>query len=844
MPVVMVGGHEGSMWVGHGASPLGGLMSLDKARCAECPLRKYHMNSGKFEPLDFVRNGSDVLVLGDAPSKQAAGMQRAWADRHGAEVAEALQAAGTSANDVDWGNLLGCRWPKDDPKTFLALLKKQNRRRIAKGKEPMISPTEACREHVAEELARYKTVIPMGSLATKEMYGTNPSLDDVRGGPSVLRGSRVLPTYHPDQLIAQPKLRTVFRSDIAKALRHHEEALRWVDPVVYYNPSPDRVQHFFARAKKGKWMLTYDVETDDVEPLTAGLRCIGIGYHKEVVIIGFLSIDGVSRFYSPEDERRIKRLLQEVFRDPDVLVCGHNAGFFDRLVVEQHLGVTPEPLLDTILLHKLASSEHRHGLGFIGSVLTDVPAWKADHSGVEAKTDEELHSYCATDVAVTARIAPILRGMAKKREQIHLYKHDAKLQDLCAGMKRMGMRVDEGRRFKHAQVQTKEAAKWLSIINEMQPGLNPNSPNQLRELLFDRWGLPPHDYTMSGEPSTGAASLRALMINPLLDEEQKTFLNAVRFHRRSTKLLSTYLNKLAPSAGVVRDGYVYPDYNAHGTITGRLSSSNPNFQNIPYQLRDIFIPPKGCVFVGADYDQLELRFAAGLAGAPHYLEAFELQEIDPHNLTGELMFGDAFWRAEGAPDTKMGKGSGQFKQIRNLAKTICFASLYGAAPPKVLEIVSQAEDNEGNMLYSHYNLRQIRALHRRWMQQAPEFKRWWDKTLRECRQQGYIEEVVLGRRRYFAKEDYNAILNFGVQAGGFAVVAQAMIDLVENHIPFDFAGGTGLCNQLHDAVLFAVPERDAGDICDVVTETLTRQVEGLPVRFTAEACVGTSWRDV
>ena len=148
-----------------------------------------------------------------------------------------------------------------------------------------------------------------------------------------------------------------------------------------------------------------------------------------------------------------------MFLDPEVLVCGHNAGYFDRLVVEQHLGVTPAPLLDTILLHKLAESEQRHSLGFIGSVLTDVPAWKADHSGVEAKTDEELHSYCATDVAVTARIAPILRGMAKRREQLHLYKHDAKLQDICTGMKRMGMRVDEGRRFEHAKAQTKEGTE-------------------------------------------------------------------------------------------------------------------------------------------------------------------------------------------------------------------------------------------------------------------------------------------------------------------------------------------------------------------------------------------------
>jgi len=248
--------------------------------------------------------------------------------------------------------------------------------------------------------------------------------------------------------------------------------------------------------------------------------------------------------------------------------------------------------------------------------------------------------------------------------------------------------------------------------------------------------------------------------------------------------------------------------------------------------------------VGADYDQLELRFASALAGANHYLDAFELKEIDPHNLTGELMFGASFWESEGGPPTKMGKGKGQFKQLRNLAKTICFASLYGASPPKVHEIISRAEDGDGKLLYADMNLRQIRALHTRWLKAAPEFKKWWGKTLETCRRQGYIEEVVLGRRRYFAKEDYNAILNFGVQAGGFAVVAQAMLDLVDNHLPFDFGQKTGLVNQLHDAVVFAVPESKADDVKDIVTEVLTTKVDGLPVSFTAEAEIGTNWRKV
>ena len=116
--------------------------------------------------------------------------------------------------------------------------------------------------------------------------------------------------------------------------------------------------------------------------------------------------------------------------------------------------------------------------------------------------------------------------------------------------------------------------------------------------------------------------------------------------------------------------------------------------------------------------------------------------------------------------------------------------------------------------------------------------------MKSCRDLNYVEEIVLGRRRYFAKDDYNAILNFGVQAGGFAVVGLSMIELVEEHLPFDFKNKTGLVNQLHDAVVFAVPEAEADYVAKVITETLTRRVDGLPVTFTAEADIGNNWREV
>jgi len=818
-------------------------MSRDCADCENCPLRSHWKAKGHWSPVTFEENKGDILILGDAPSKQDVAAYRPFIDGLGIAVMDELKEHGLERLDVDWGTLLGCRWPDDNPRVYLATLKAQNRRRVRSGKEPLQSPLKACWGHVEKKLAQYTTVLTVGSHAAKALLAGNPSLEAVRGGPTRAGDLKVLPTYHPRLLQVKPELREVFAVDVAKMLRWHRDKLNWSDPKVYYQPTPRQAAEWYLRHKGEP--LTYDVETDGVDSLTAGLRCIGIGTADEVLMLGFLSVDGETRLYSPEDEELHKRLLCKVFTNKSWLKVGHNAGYFDRAVIEQHLGVTPEPLLDTLLLHKLGASEHRHRLGFVASMLLDVPAWKADHTGVTAQTDMDLHEYCATDVAVTARVVQPLLTMAAQRKQKHLYRLDAKVQDLCSGMHRLGIRVDEGRRAQHEAEQTVTAARHLRAIHAARPGLNPRSPVQMREMLFSDWGLPPQEYTLSGEPSTNAATIRSLLGNPLVDDSQRELLKAIKFYRRADKLLGTYLRKLAPGAGVVTpEGYAHPDYHSHGTVTGRLSSSNPNFQNIPYFLRDMFVPPPGCVFVGADYDQLELRFAGALAGAQSYLDAFEKQEIDPHNLTADLMFGDAFWSAEGAPDTKLGKGSGQFKRLRNLAKTICFASLYGAAAPKVHEIIGRAEDDEGNMLYADLDLREVRTLHRKWLERAPEFKKWWRETMNTLRAQGYLAEPVMQRRRYFADMDYNAALNFRVQAGGFAVVAKAMVELVEQHLPFDFGQRTGLVNQLHDAVLFAVPESRADYASQVVTETLTSRVEGLPVTFSAEAEVGETWKDV
>ena len=816
-----------------------------KPRCDECPLAAYWSERGEWSPVPSELNTTETLVVGEFPSKQDTTYQRPFSGANGVELLDALAAVGRGRKDVSWVNVCACRFPYDKPDDFLASLRKTNRTRKRKGQDLIPTPMECCRPLLQEALDQHANVITLGSLAAKAVLPGNPNLGGIRGGPTLADGRKVLPAHDPSFISYRAEWRNIFRRDIAKAFRYFDDNLNWVSPRTFMEPTPQQLQKFLRECRDNRTPVAYDVETDSIEAMTANLRCIGIGTADAVYIVPFCTIAGEFTFYPGEAYAQMREVLVWFFTDAGILKVGHNAGYYDRIVIEQHLDITPAPLLDTILLHKLARSEYPHSLGHIGSVETDVPAWKSEHTATSAQTDLELWRYCATDVAVTARIVKILMSQSRQRKQLPLYRTDQALQNMCVGMHRLGVRIDEKRREVHEKKLLIEQAEQYGILaHHLGESFNPNSHNQVRRLLFDKWTLPAHTYTSTGEPSTNAATLRWLTANPILEEHQRPIVDALRRYRKVTKLLDTYVNKLAPDAGWVdSDGFVYPDYNVHGTVSGRFSSSNPNFQNIPYSLRNIFVPAPGMVFVGADFDQLELRFASALSGATHYLDAFEQQEIDPHNLTGDMMFGPSFWDAEGAPELKMEKGKGQFKKLRDLAKTICFASLYGASPPKVHELLMQAEDKEGNLLYAHYGIREVRALHRRWLRAAPQFKVWWESQVDFWRRNGYVEEPVLKRRRYFWEEDFNAIVNFPVQAGGFSVVALGMLDLIQE-IPFVPSERIGIVNQLHDAVLLQVPEHRAHDTQRIITECLTRKLDGLPVTFTAEAHIGESWDQV
>jgi DNA polymerase-1 len=615
-------------------------------------------------------------------------------------------------------------------------------------------------------------------------------------------------------------------------------------------------------------------EVSHYDPLYDRIGLVGIGTAdgRSTMIIPFRSIEGSPSKYTQDEKSLIVSILKSYFTSPRFLKVGHNFRYYDRMVIESRFGVTPSPVVDTIALHKLADPEMPHSLGFVGSIHTDVSSWKAGHLATDANTDHEWSAYNSIDLAVTALAYPGLERVVADRGQSHLIPIVHRLQDLCVGLHRAGMLVDEGKRHEWDSKLIREAKDQLSECRRLacRSDLNPGSTAQLRNLLFDDLGIAPHHYSeKTGEASTDDDALRAFLSETWgLPGPQKKLVQAVRSFRKVIKLRGTYVTKLRPisdrsvaepilawdeeeteeerekrrarhavSPGLtLPDGRVHPDYNAQGTLGWRLSSSNPNAQNFPPKLRDMIIAGPGNVLVGCDEAQLELRMIAGLAHAAVYCEAFSKGE-DPHRALCLDFFGEKFTSA----------GKDQQKALRVFVKQFTYASGYMAFPETVHAVLAASEGEDGSLLYPDITLRQTNAFHDKWIRRNPEIERWWEQILEEWRKKKCLVEPVLDLRVDFLDgEDPSKMINFKPQSGGAAIVHLATFDALQE-IGFERWGpGTGIVTQTHDSLVVECPESEGEWVKKVLEDAMKMDGKrfGLDVPFLGEAQIGRSWKEV
>ena len=722
------------------------------ARCNECPLGpKGSHRDGPWRPVaPEIHENAVVLAVAESPGVDDSANERPLSGRSGGEWNLALLATGRKRTDISLTHVVACNagaqpnaWEK-----MTKTLDKENRRRLVTGLPALPDPISCCRPRLLKEAEDYENIIALGRSAANALTAKAQSIFALRGGPvwvdenwqalmeTPLAGDarpegalrRVFPTFHPGFVQKAPGWRATMQADLGKAMRWFSGQLRWTEPARTFNPTPDELEAFLDQDMP---FWAYDLETDGIEAMTCKVRSIAIAHpdlnmagralregqiearRAGVMGLNILSGDGYTRFYAPHDEARILDILRRFLSDTTKVKVGHNAGSYDRQVVEQWLGVTPLPIIDTLFAARFRAPELPKGLKVVGSVLTDVDRWETTEKGeslAHGKVDDwDRLAYNCTDSTVNARIVvPLmdaaeevgafrdlpeaLRPVGWEQRRWDLHELDHATQDMCVNLHKIGVYVDQEARFKMEMDTRASVAKREKRLAELSyavglgkldlksagsnddgeevVGVKPGSADQIRDLLYETWklGIPPQMeardfYTASGMPGTGDKVLRGHLAGGRLSKEQEDFIRELRLYRREkNKILGTVLLPLNlaaydPNKGLIwhSDGRVRSTWNAHVTAPGRLSSSGPNLQNIGSRkgqgkLKTLFAAEPGHLLVGADLDQAHLRIIANYWKIPTLIEGF-VEGKDPHNALALALFGDKFKNADGwGPD--------------------------------------------------------------------------------------------------------------------------------------------------------------------------------------------------
>lgn len=571
-----------------------------------------------------------------------------------------------------------------------------------------------------------------------------------------------------------------------------------------------------------------DTETTSRDPMRAELVGISLAHtpHEAVYI-------PVSHMYLGAPQQLEKALVLERLRplleDPKRAKYGQNIKY--DFIVLQRQGVTMRGLaFDTMVAGYLINPSRRannlEALAREYLHMTPISYEEVAGKGARQVTFDQVDieratTYSAEDADVALLLTQALEPRLVELGLDRLF-HDVEMPliDVLAAMEMIGITVDTaylGEMSKRLQVQMDE---HLQAIHDLAgETFNVNSSQQLQTILFDKLGLPPGKRTKSGGYSTDVSVLENLAIEHDLPR-------LILDYRHLAKMKSTYVDAL-PQLMHPQTGRIHTSLNQTITETGRLSSSNPNLQNIPVrselgrEIRRAFVAAPGHVLVSADYSQIELRLLAHFTQDPVLIEAFR-EGQDIHTRTAMEVFGVD---SQAVDD-----------DMRRMAKTVNFGIIYGLSPFGLAQRLRISND-------------QARAYIEGYFARYPRVKLYLDGIIEQAREQGYVT-TLLQRRRYLPEIDHRnrtvreaaerTAINMPFQGSAADLIKLAMVQFYRQiqaeHLP------CSMLLQIHDELLFEIPHEAAAEMIPRIKETM-EGVWSLEVPLTVDVGKGANWTD-
>lgn len=577
----------------------------------------------------------------------------------------------------------------------------------------------------------------------------------------------------------------------------------------------------FCRSLEKVKKLSFDTETTNIDPILAELVGISISTEKNQAV--YIPV--------PSDREKAKDLISPllpILANEEIEKVGQNMKY-DIIVLEKYGVKVKGTLFDTMIAHYLLQPEQRHNMDYLAEAYLNYKTIHIDELiGPKGKNQKSMRDlppdavkdYACEDADITLRLEEIFRKELIKEGLIDLFREiEMPLMSVLADMEMTGVRVDTEALKLSSQKLTEHLIGIEKDVHEMAGmEFNISSAKQVGEVLFGVLKIDEKaKKTKTGQYSTSEEVLEKLRAkHPIVEK--------ILEYRGIKKLLSTYINAL-PELINPETGKIHTSFNQTVTATGRLSSSNPNLQNIPIrddegkEIRRAFVPDDGCIFFSADYSQIELRIMAHLSQDPNMMDAF-LNNEDIHTATSAKIY-----KVSNEEVTK---------DMRRKAKTANFGIIYGISVFGLAERLTIARGEAKELIDGYFAT-------------YPKVKEYMDKAIEEAKQKGYVETILHRKRMLPDINSGNSIvrgyaernaINAPIQGSAADIIKIAMIRIHKRFQAEQLKSKMIL--QVHDELNFNVHPDEKERVAQIVIDEM-QNAYPLSVPLIVDSSFGANW---
>ena len=577
----------------------------------------------------------------------------------------------------------------------------------------------------------------------------------------------------------------------------------------------------FLRIILTKEIISLDTETTGTDAMSAELVGMSFSYKEN------------QAFYVPvpqnrEEAQKIVDKFKPVFENEKSIKVGQNIKY-DMIVLANYGVSIKGQMFDTMIAHYVLQPELHHGMDYLAEVYLKYDTIKIEELiGAKGKNQRnmrdlsptDIYKYACEDADVTLKLKNILEKELETNGVKELFEEiEMPLVPVLAYIERNGVRIDTEalkEASRHFTIRMREIEEEIYKLAGME--FNVSSPKQVGEVLFDRLKI----VEKAKKTKTGQYVTSEEVLESLKGKHQ--IVEKILDYRGLKKLLSTYIDAL-PELINPKTGRIHTSFNQTVTATGRLSSSNPNLQNIPVrdddgkEIRKAFIPDDGCEFFSADYSQIELRIMAHLSEDDNMIEAFR-EEQDIHAATAAKIYKINIDEVT--------------REQRSKAKTANFGIIYGISVFGLAERLN-VDRKEAKELIDGY------------FENYPKVKAYMDESIRSARDKGYIE-TIFKRKRYLPDiNSRNAVvrgyaernaINAPIQGSAADIIKVAMIRIYKRFM--DEGIKSKMILQVHDELNFSVLREEKEKVQQIVISEMEAAYK-MKVPLLADCGWGQNW---